>query len=105
MNRATWMICQAVAIGGLTWMFATPIGYEGEKPIHPAGAFLLSVVIVAFGTAAVVNLWDWAARPFRARRASGLGHADESGDKRMSPSSPSLGRGETSENRGRRRIG
>ena len=46
------LIVQAIAIGGLTWMMLTPIGYPGEKPPPPAPfVFAICVVIVAFTTA------------------------------------------------------
>lgn len=65
MNRIAWMIGQALAIGGLTYMFVTPIGYEGEKPIPPIGALVISTIIVAFGTALLVNTADWFKRTLR----------------------------------------
>jgi hypothetical protein len=79
MSKLLWMALQAAAIGGLTWMFATPLGYEGEKPISPGGSLFLSVILVAFATAVAVNAWDWLQRISSARRR----------DSRPEPQAPS----------------
>lgn len=73
MSKLLWMAGQALAIAGLTFMFASA---PRPDPIDPLGALLLSVVIVAFGTAAAVNLWDWL---FRRRRAHNVGEPQSRG--------------------------
>ena len=99
------MIGQAFAIGGLMWAFASVPLAPGQERMHPLGIVLGPIVIVAFGTAVLVNLWDLALRPFRRRRGGGAGHANEPGQKRIGAACPWLGRREVSEERGRRRIG
>ena len=96
MNRALWMIGQALAVGGLTWFFLTvPLSPgETERP-NPIFLFVMSIIIVAFATAVIVNLWDWALRPFR-RRAS-VGHGDEPPQDRIRASRPRLSGGQMSE--------
>ena len=59
MTRVLWMAAQAAAIGGLTWMFTTA---PRPDPIDPGGAIFLSVILVAFGTAVIVNVFDWVRR-------------------------------------------
>lgn len=38
------------------------ISAKGAWPMPLVGAFVLSIILVAFATAIVVNLWDWARR-------------------------------------------
>ena len=103
MNRIAWMIGQALAIGGLTWgMTHAP---HPPGPMDALSALVISIVLVAFGTAVITNLWDWATRPFRARRGCGPGHADDPPQHRVGAARSGLGRGEGAEQRAGRRIG
>lgn len=66
MNRAIWMICQALAIGGLTWLMVTSEDSPGspERP-SPVFMFIASVVLVGIATVIITRLWDWSGRKVR----------------------------------------
>lgn len=48
-----WMVVQGSAILWMTWAM-----HEGDHDIPAGGAFLMSIIIVAFATGLIVNLWD-----------------------------------------------
>ena len=106
---------QAAAIAGLIYVLVTPIGYEGEPTPHPIAAVVGSVIIVAFGTALLANLWAWLTRRFDrdlkgsvpvlpGRGGSGR-DTDEPRQERVGAPRPYLGGREVSEERSRGRIG
>ncbi len=62
-KQVAWMVIQALAIGGLTWAAAA------DMPDTPFGHIVfLSVIIVAFLGAVIINLWDWLLRLLHFRR-------------------------------------
>lgn len=66
MKRLLWMIVQALAVGGLTWMFVNPDGPPTkDPPPSPVFIVIVSIVIVAFLTALWTNVSDWALRTAR----------------------------------------
>lgn len=74
LTRTLWMLAQAAAIGGLTW-----IGLGRAEPVPPPvtpastlAAIAISVILVAFLTALITNLWDWAHRKLQGLRRPGL---------------------------------
>ena len=67
LSRIVWMVGQAATVGFLLWLYAT--GPQENAP--PLGMFFaMSVVMVAFGTAVIVNLYDWIVRKIRGLPAS-----------------------------------
>ncbi len=78
MSRVFWMLAQTAAIGWLTWSAFNNADVHPDPrlsgPLAVLVMFLLSTLMVAFATAVLTNLWDWAHRqlqglPFRAGRA------------------------------------
>lgn len=78
MTRAFWMLAQAAAIGWCTWSAFNNADVHPDPrlsgPLAVLVMFLLSTLMVAFATAVLTNLWDWAHRqlqglPFRSGRA------------------------------------
>lgn len=78
MIRALWMLAQAAVIGWCTWSAFNNADVHPDPrlsgPLAVLVMFLLSALMVAFATAVLTNLWDWAHRqlqglPFRAGRA------------------------------------
>lgn len=78
MSRPLWMLAQATAIGWCTWSAFNNADVHPDPrlsgPLAVLVMFLLSTLMVAFATAVLTNLWDWAHRqlqglPFRAGRA------------------------------------
>lgn len=63
-RRLTIYAAQAVAIAGLMWLFAEA-SEDQQKPANLGAALLLSIIIVAFLTAALTNLWDWTHRKLK----------------------------------------
>ena len=78
MTRPVWMLTQTAAIGWLTWSAFHNADVHPDPrlsgPLAVLVMLLLSTLMVAFATAVLTNLWDWAHRqlqglPFRAGRA------------------------------------
>lgn len=72
-----WKIGQTLAIGGLTYFFCEAVREtEGLEPGGVVVFFLMSMCIVAFTTACIVNMWDWLTRPIRRVMARGQRRMD-----------------------------
>ncbi|WP_298967763.1 hypothetical protein [uncultured Methylobacterium sp.] len=54
MSRLLWMAAQAYAVWWMTAGMIRDMGWEGA-----AGYLAINIMIVAFMTAVIVNLWDW----------------------------------------------
>lgn len=80
MSKVLWMAGQAAAIAGLTY------GMALEHPNDVAGFLWLNTILVAFLTAAIVNLLDWFRRPRALARA---GQVKEPKRESLSPPAPS----------------
>lgn len=81
--RPLWMIAQASAIGGLMWMsfFGDDIARQTPRgPVEILVALAIWTLLVAFATAVIVNLWDWAARKAKGLRRPGLSPMRREGD-------------------------
>lgn len=63
-SRLTVYAAQAVAIALLMWGF-TEAAQDQQKPANLGAALLLSIIIVAFLTAALTRLWDWTHRKLK----------------------------------------
>jgi len=73
-SRPIWMLVQAAAICGGMWL--SFLGPDApQQPVTPAAVFVSLAgwtILVAFLTAVVTNLWDWAHRKLQGFRSPGL---------------------------------
>lgn len=82
MSRLLWMIGQAAAVIGLTWI---ELAAPGARPGQLGLLVLINVVVVAFLTAVIVNLSDWLRRP---RAVAGPGKIRQPQGQPLSPRAP-----------------
>lgn len=74
LNQPAWMLVQLVAIAALTWAGSLEYADQHEKAPPIVMMLFISIIVVAFATAALTKGWDLATRRIAvlvARRRAG----------------------------------